>query len=64
MEFIYRGWECRQSTYALFTWQTWVATHPSYDGAPDSPTRCCYVNGETPDMLKVAIDEWILENED
>ena len=54
-DYVYIGWEC-------YSDNGWVATHPMYDGAPDSPTRSYYVRAGTLSKLKVAIELWEREN--
>lgn len=54
-DFVYLGWEC-------YDRRPWEATHPLYDGAPDSPTRSYYVTANTLADLKVAIELWEREN--
>ena len=51
----YIGWECYDNS-------PWEATHPLYDGAPDSPTRSYYVTAPTLADLKIAIELWEREN--
>jgi|688.fasta_scaffold1156737_1 hypothetical protein len=64
-DYTYIGWECyvRNTVPRGNTvWVDWEATHPLYDGAPDSPTRGHYVTAPTLAELKVAIELWEREN--
>lgn len=54
---VYLGWECWDGGY-----HAWEATHPLYDGAPDSSTKSFYVTAPTLAELKVAIELWEREN--
>lgn len=58
MDFVHKGWSCKLNCTFWYEWQRWIAVHPSYDGAPDSPHRHWYVMAATSDELKLRIEAW------
>jgi hypothetical protein len=58
MDFEHKGWKCRQNCTFFYSWQRWIAVHPSYDGAPDSPHRNWFVMAENETELRQRIEEW------